>query len=148
MNTPISNLLAEKVGTLHTVTTTATVAEAVHIMTENHIGAVLVIEGEKLVGIFTERDVLQRVVAQYKDPRTTTIERVMTPNPVTITGEETVCDVMNLHAEKHFRHLPVVEHGQVVGMLSVRDIIGWLADSNCRKAAKLEEFIESGGCAF
>lgn len=148
MNTPISYLLAEKVSTLHTVPMNATVAEAVHVMTDNHIGAVLVVEGEKLVGIFTERDVLRRVVAQYKDPRTTPIERVMTPNPVTITGEETVCDIMNLHAQKHFRHLPVVDHGRIVAMLSVRDIISWLAEANCKKAEKLEEYIESGGCAF
>jgi CBS domain-containing protein len=146
MNAPVSTLLESKTTTVFSVPVTVTVSEAVQEMNRRKIGSVLVMEGGVLVGIFTERDVLMRVVAADRDPKTTPVAHVMTRSPVTIHSSMTIEEVMDLHSGKHFRHLPVVENGRVIGMISVRDILRWLADANSRKADQLEDFIESGRC--
>ena len=146
MNAPVSTLLESKSTTVFSVSVTVTVAEAVHEMNRRKIGSVLVMEGGVLVGIFTERDVLMRVVAADRDPKTTPVAHVMTRSPVTIPSSMTIEEVMDLHSGKHFRHLPVVENGRVIGMISVRDILRWLSEANSRKADQLEDFIESGRC--
>ena len=146
MNAPVSTLLESKSTTVFSVPVTVTVSEAVHEMNRRKIGSVLVMEGGVLVGIFTERDVLMRVVAADRDPKTTPVAHVMTRSPVTIPSSMTIEEVMDMHSGKHFRHLPVVENGRVIGMISVRDILRWLAEANSKKADQLEDFIESGNC--
>jgi CBS domain-containing protein len=146
MNAPVSTLLESKTTTVFSVPVTVTVSEAVQEMNRRKIGSVLVMEGGVLVGIFTERDVLMRVVAAERDPKTTPVAHVMTRSPITIPSSMTVEEVMDLHSGKHFRHLPVVENGRVIGMISVRDILRWLAEANSKKADQLEDFIESGNC--
>ena len=146
MNAPVSTLLESKSTTVFSVPVTVTVSEAVQEMNRRKIGSVLVMEGGVLVGIFTERDVLMRVVAADRDPKSTPVAHVMTRSPVTIHSSMTIEEVMDLHSGKHFRHLPVVENGRVIGMISVRDILRWLSDANSRKADQLEDFIESGRC--
>jgi CBS domain-containing protein len=146
MNAPVSTLLESKSTTVFSVPVTVTVSEAVQEMNRRKIGSVLVMEGGVLVGIFTERDVLMRVVAADRDPKATPVAHVMTRSPVTIPSSMTIEEVMDLHSGKHFRHLPVVENGRVIGMISVRDILRWLAEANSRKADQLEDFIESGRC--
>ena len=146
MNAPVSTLLESKSTTVFSVPVTVTVSEAVQEMNRRKIGSVLVMEGGVLVGIFTERDVLMRVVAADRDPKTTPVAHVMTRSPVTIHSSMTIEEVMDLHSGKHFRHLPVVENGRVISMISVRDILRWLSDANSRKADQLEDFIESGRC--
>ena len=146
MNAPVSTLLESKTTTVFSVPVTVTVSEAVQEMNRRKIGSVLVMEGGVLVGIFTERDVLMRVVAADRDPKTTPVAHVMTRSPVTIHSSMTIEEVMDLHSGKHFRHLPVVENGRVIGMISVRDILRWLAEANSKKADQLEDFIESGNC--
>ena len=146
MNAPVSTLLESKSTTVFSVPVTVTVSEAVQEMNRRKIGSVLVMEGGVLVGIFTERDVLMRVVAADRDPKATPVAHVMTRSPVTIPSSMTIEEVMDMHSGKHFRHLPVVENGRVIGMISVRDILRWLAEANSKKADQLEDFIESGNC--
>jgi CBS domain-containing protein len=100
-----------------------TVLETVRAMVERNIGAVPVIYGGKLVGIFSERDLMRRVVAEGRDPRSTCMAEVMTDDPLAVgTGEdlETCMALMRRHG---FRHLPVCHEGQLVGMVSLRDIL-------------------------
>lgn len=100
-----------------------TVLETVRAMVERNIGAVPVIHGGKLVGIFSERDLMRRVVAEGRDPRATCLAEVMTDDPLAVgTGEdlETCLALMRRHG---FRHLPVCHEGQLVGMVSLRDIL-------------------------
>ena len=100
-----------------------TVLETVRAMVERNIGAVPVIHGGKLVGIFSERDLMRRVVAEGLDPRSTCMAEVMTDDPLAVgTGEdlETCMALMRRHG---FRHLPVCHEGQLVGMVSLRDIL-------------------------
>jgi CBS domain-containing protein len=100
-----------------------TVLETVRAMVERNIGAVPVIHGGELVGIFSERDLMRRVVAEGRDPRATCLAEVMTDDPLAVgTGEdlETCMALMRRHG---FRHLPVCHEGQLVGMVSLRDIL-------------------------
>jgi CBS domain-containing protein len=100
-----------------------TVLETVRAMVERNIGAVPVIHGGELIGIFSERDLMRRVVAEGRDPRATCVAEVMTDDPLAVgTGEdlETCMALMRRHG---FRHLPVCHEGQLVGMVSLRDIL-------------------------
>jgi CBS domain-containing protein len=101
-----------------------TVREAVLRMVHSHVGALLILEKGRLVGIFTERDLLARVVAQGRCPDETHVYDVMTPDPATIPDDRPLCHALHLMHEGGFRHMPVLRDGAVVGMVSVRDAIG------------------------
>ncbi len=109
---------------IYTVPTTATVRTAAHMMKEYRIGALMVVEGERLLGIFTERDALFRVMAGGLDPDRTLVGAVMTADPTTISADRPVVHALHLMHEGGFRHLPVVERGVPVGMVSIRDAMG------------------------
>lgn len=100
-----------------------TVAEAARLMKERRIGALLVVGGGRLAGIFTERDVLFRVVADGRDPHATRLADVMTPNPRTIDPDRPFSHALHMMHEGEFRHVPVVENGRPVGMVSARDAL-------------------------
>ena len=107
---------------LATLEPSATVVEAARMMAYLRIGALMVVEDGRLVGIFSERDALTRVVAKEKDPATTLVSEVMTPDPITIAPETTVQRALDIMAEKGFRHLPVVEEDRIVAIVSIRDL--------------------------
>ncbi len=146
MNTSISTLLDSKGGELRTVPTTVTVSAAVQEMNRHKIGAILVMDGEKLAGIFTERDVLTRVVAGDLDPKTTPITAVMTTSVLTTTPVATVQQVMEIFTERRCRHLPVIEDGRLKGLISIGDVSRWVANSHRAEAESLRQYI-SGGLA-
>jgi CBS domain-containing protein len=106
-----------------TVLKTATVAEAARTMKQHNIGALLVVDGPRLCGIFTERDALFRVVAEGRDPATTQVSQVMTPQPQTIHPDKPFLHALRIMHVGHFRHLPVVEDGRPLGMVSSRDAL-------------------------
>ena len=107
---------------LATVTPKTTVAEVSELMATRRIGAILVLEKGKLAGIFTERDALVRVIAKGVDPKTTAVGEVMTKNPDTIQPTESVQTALDLMAERGYRHLPVIDEGQLYGIISIRDL--------------------------
>jgi len=107
-----------------TVPGSATVAEAARLMKEKKIGAVMVVEEGKLIGVFTERDALFRVVAECRDAQTTRVSEVMTRNPQTIRPDKAFPDALNIMHAGGFRHVPVVEDGRPIGMISARDALG------------------------
>ncbi|MCS6877780.1 MAG: CBS domain-containing protein [Geminicoccaceae bacterium] len=98
------------------------VGDACRKMDEGCCGSVLVCEGDRLVGIFTERDLVRRVVAKGKDPARTRLRDVMTIDPVTIGPDQPVREAIRIMDEGSFRYLPVVEEGKVVGIVSARDL--------------------------
>ena len=109
--------------TLLTMPQSTTVLEAAHKMKEQGKGALLVVEGSKLIGIFTERDALFRVIAAGRDPAATRLADVMTPQPQTIHPDEPFLNAMRIMHRGGFRHLPVAEHGRPLGLLSARDAL-------------------------
>lgn len=102
----------------------ATVREAARLMHQHNVGAVLVMKKERLEGIFTERDVVQRVISAGREPDETTLEEVMTRNPDTIRPGATAMDALRLMQDGGYRHLPVADKGQVLGVISRRDFLG------------------------
>lgn len=107
---------------LVTFAPTNTVREAVKEMTARRIGAAMVVDNDKLVGIFTERDVLTRVVAAERDAAATTLAEVMTANPDTIKASDAVVLALEIMNKRGYRHLPVVEGDKLVGIVSIRDL--------------------------
>jgi CBS domain-containing protein len=99
------------------------VSEAAKLMADKQVGALLVVEAEKLVGIFTERDALFRVIASGRDPLSTPLVDVMTPNPKTVTPEKSFGHAMLVMHENGFRHMPVIEKGKPIGIVSARDAL-------------------------
>jgi CBS domain-containing protein len=119
---PIREIIEDQ----HPVTANAeiTVSAAAQLMQQHHIGAVLICEGERLAGIFTERDALFRVIAAGRDPASTRVAEVMTRDPRTITPDRPFGHALHLMYEGEFRHVPVVQNGKPVGMVSSRDALG------------------------
>jgi IMP dehydrogenase len=117
------------------------VHSAVLVMAERRIGSVVVRSGEKVVGIFTERDVLNRVLAQDLDPKATAVRDVMS-NPVACCQPATkITECKSVMTEKRLRHLPVVEEGHLVGMVSVGDILAFEAAEQAYTIEYLQEYL-------
>jgi len=119
---PISSLIARQ--KILTVAKETTVSEAARLMKKMKLGAVMVVEKEKLIGIFTERDAVFRVLAENRDPKTTRLAEVMTAKPQTIGPDRPFGHALHLMFESGFRHVPVVDHGRPIGMVSARDVLG------------------------
>ena len=102
----------------------ATVLEAARLMDAGDTASVVIMEDDRLVGIFTERDLLRRVVISGLQPGQTRVSEVMTPSPATVDIEQRVVHAMHIMNENGFRHVPVVEDGRVVGVISMRDAMG------------------------
>jgi CBS domain-containing protein len=147
MNTPINVLLHRKISSaVHTLPPSATVIEAVNTMNQHRVGSVLVTSARHLVGIFTERDVLTRVVGLGREPGTTILSEVMTHQPVTILPSVTVEKVMEIITVYRVRRLPVLdEYGVILGLISVGDLMAWLVDAHQAEATNLREYIRGGG---
>ncbi|BDG10873.1 CBS domain-containing protein [Anaeromyxobacter paludicola] len=126
METQLRELLAQKTGEVQTVSPEMTVCAAVELINARKIGSVLVTDGDRLIGIFTERDVLRRVVGERRDPARTRVADVMTRELVVMKPTSTVQDAMTVVAERRCRHLPIVEDGKLVGVISAGDLNAWL----------------------
>jgi len=107
-----------------TATGDISVREATRRMVSAHVGSIMITEGDRIAGIFTERDALVRVLAKAVDPETTRIDAVMTSNPQTVEADAPLGHALHLMYEGGFRHVPVVEDGRPIGMVSARDALG------------------------
>ena len=143
MKIPISAFLAQKDPIVRSVPPTATIQEAVATMATYRIGCVVIMEEDRLTGIFTEHDVITRVVVPGVDPRTTLIAQVMTPQPFTVDPSLTLDKAMALISEKRMRHLPVVEAGRLVGLVSIGDLNKWIVEHLRYEAATLRSYLTS-----
>jgi len=118
----------------------ATAAEAARAMTDHRVGAVVVTlpdAPDGLIGIFTERDLLRRVVGERRDPGTTAIERVMTADPLCVDDTITVGDALRMVSDQRIRHLPVNREGRLAGIVSSRDLMDWILRAQARNIAAL-----------
>jgi CBS domain-containing protein len=142
----VRKLLADKgkAGNV-SVSTTDTVMDALKVMAEAHIGAVLVSEDHKFVGIFTERDYLLKGELAGRTAKDTRVADVMTRSMYTVTMETSAEQCMALMDEHHFRHLPVVENDQLVGMVSIRDVLTAMLQNKESEIKGLENYIMGTG---
>lgn len=135
----LQGMLKNKTDAAQTVQADALVIECVRKMADKKIGALMVMDCGKLVGIFTERDALSRVLAAGRDPRDTRVVEVMTTDPCCASPDMTVGDAMALVTKKQFRHLPIVANGQVQALLSSRDLTHWLGKN---QGGELQDQVE------
>ena len=117
------------------------VLDAIKILAREDIGAAVVVVGEQLVGIFSERDYTRKIVLKGRSSESTRVEEIMTKNVVCVTPRTKTRDCMALMSEKNIRHLPVVEDGRVVGMVSIRDIVTDIIADQEFTISQLESYI-------
>lgn len=141
MNDPIARVLESKGSRVETVAPDTTVLAAVRQMNECKIGALLVTERGRPIGIFTERDVLVRVVAAGLDPDTTPVKEVMTRNPVAVRSEVTVNEAMRVSTGRRCRHLPVIDDGGLRGLISIGDLTSWVVRHQQRTIDDLHDYM-------
>ena len=137
--TPL-NRIFEEGKAMHSVGPDTPVTACVRLMTANKIGALIVLDGERLIGIFTERDALNKVLAGGLDPGNTKVSQVMTKDPCCVRSTTTVADAMKLVTTRRFRHLPIVDNGKVLAVVSSGDLTHWLVQDQTGEVQELVDF--------
>ncbi len=141
MTTSVKQILDQKGSVFHAVRPTDSVFDALSLMAQFDIGCVLVIDEDHLVGIFTERDYARKVVLKGLISRDVKVGDLMTPNPCTVTLSHTVDEVMHTMTENRFRHLPVVDHGKIVGIVTIGDMVKSIVTQQQATIRQLESYI-------
>lgn len=141
----VREVLRTKGGDVYTVGPGQSVFDALQLMADRNIGAVLVVEGARTLGIFTERDYSRLVVLKGRASKDTPVRDVMTARVVYVTPNRTMDDCMALMTSKRCRHLPVVEDGRLAGVLSIGDVVKAVISDKQFLIDQLEHYITSGG---
>lgn len=137
----VNELLKAKPARVVSVTPEMTVLEAIKVLAIENVGAAMVMTGNQLVGILSERDYTRKVILQGRASDTTRVEEIMTANVVVVNPRTKARDCMALMTEKQIRHLPVVDGGRVVGMVSIRDIVSDIIADQDFTIEQLEHYI-------
>ena len=140
---PISALLDHKGSTIWSIAPEATVFEAIKLMTDKDIGALLVMSDGKLIGVVTERDYTRKVILQGKSSKETKVREIISPETVSVGLHHSIEECMKLMTEQRVRHLPVVEGEKVVGIISIGDLVHWIISAQNTTIAQMEEFIRA-----
>lgn len=144
MQTPLSTLLKEKSSKIQTLTGEHTCYECATLLSQFGIGALLVMDGEKVQGIISERDIINKLVSKKLDAANVKVSDVMTKNVLTVTSDTTVQRAMEIITEKRFRHLPVVDNDKLVGIISIGDITRWVMLQQQQEISALTGYIHGG----
>ncbi|MEO5912158.1 MAG: CBS domain-containing protein [Pelobium sp.] len=139
----VNQILSQKEIRLITISAEATVYEALQIMMEYNISAILITDSDQLSGIFTERDYARKVVLKGKSSKEVHIKDVMTAAPIVISPEDSLDHCMELMTHKHFRHLPVIENDKLIGMVSIGDLVKYIIEDQKQTIKNLESYISS-----
>ncbi|HVU08962.1 MAG TPA: CBS domain-containing protein [Verrucomicrobiae bacterium] len=141
---PISALLHQKGSTVWSVPPDATVFDAIKLMAAKNIGALLVMSGSVLVGIFTERDYTRKIALQGKTSKDTQVWEIMPKEIIFAHPEDSVESCMKLMTERRVRHLPVVEHGKICGIISIGDLVNYIISAQDATITQMEQYISGG----
>jgi len=141
---PISSLLHQKTSALWSITPDTTVFDAIRLMAEKNIGALPVLAGDRLVGIFTERDYTRKVALMGKTSKETRVREVIARDIVTAAPSDSVEDCMRLMTDKRVRHLPVIENLTVIGIVSIGDLVNWIISTQNVAIEQMEQYIAGG----
>jgi CBS domain-containing protein len=141
MKTVAELLRTKPARTIVKVLPEASVLEAIKVLASEDIGAAVVMIGDRLAGIFSERDYTRKVILKGRSSDTTRVQEIMTSNVVVVNPRTNTRDCMALMIEKGIRHLPVIEEGRVVGMVSIRDIVGDIIADQDFTIEQLEHYI-------
>ena len=140
---PVSILLAKHAKPLCTVSPEDTVFSALELLAKHEVGALVVMEGDKLVGVISERDYTRKVALQSKSSKDTLVSSIMTSHVLVVAPQTGTRACMAIMREKKIRHLPVVDGSKVVGMISIRDIMDDLIEDHEHTISQLESYITS-----
>ena len=140
MNT-IGHLLKSKGNDILSVEPNATVFEALQIMSENNVGALLVIHKGKLVGVFSERDYARKIILKGKQSKDTSVSELMTKEVLYINPQSTIQDCLVVMSTKHIRHMPVLEEEKLIGIVTIGDIVKQIISEQKTTIQELEQYI-------
>ena len=139
----VSQLLQIKGTQIFSVAPQDSVLRAIEIMATKHVGALLVMQGEKLLGVVSERDYARKVILKGRSSNETDVSQIMSAPVLTVRPDQSVNDCMRIMTENRGRHLPVVEGERVVGVLSIGDLVRTLVEEQQQTIAQLEQYIHS-----
>lgn len=139
--TTVKDILQHKGNVVWSVRPDESVFDALKLMAEKDIGGLAVMEGDRLVGIITERDYARKVVLQGRSSKTTPVAEVMTKQVLFVGRERTIDECLALMTEKRLRHLPVLENGKVVGVISIGDLVKTIIDEQQLLIDRLQQYI-------
>ncbi|MBP8067650.1 MAG: CBS domain-containing protein [Pedobacter sp.] len=139
----VKQVLSTKPVQIYSVTATTSVLDGLKMMTEKNISALLIMENDTLMGIFTERDYARKIILQGKSSKDTPISEAMTTSPITVSSTDSIELCMQIMTDKHIRHLPVVNENQVAGMVSIGDVVKFIIADQKQTISQLESYINS-----
>jgi CBS domain-containing protein len=137
----ISGILALKGSTVWSIAPATTVFDAIALMAEKNIGALPVVQNDRLIGIISERDYTRKVILKGKSSHETRVEEIMTQDLVTADPSDTVVDCMRVMTEERVRHLPVIKGAKIVGILSIGDLVKCLISAQAETIDNLEQYL-------
>ena len=138
-----SSLLKHKGCDIHSIAPEAPVLDAIRIMADHGIGALLVMQGEQLLGVVSERDYARKVILMGRSSNDTAVSHIMSAPVLTVNADQSVHECMRIMTEHRIRHLPVVEGDHVIGVLSIGDLVRAVVEEQQRTIAELEQYIHS-----
>ena len=139
----VRQLLDTKSPEIHSISPDAPVIDAIRLMAERRIGALLVMDGPRLAGMLSERDYARKIVLQGRSSRDTMVREIMTADVVSVSPEDNSDRCMQLVTDSRIRHLPVVENGQVIGLISIGDLVKATIEAQRRELDHLQRYIAS-----
>jgi len=139
----VKHLLQGKGNAIYSIAPEAPVLDAIKHMAEHRIGALLVMRGEQLVGVMSERDYARKVILQGRSSSQTAVSDIMSGTPLTVSPDTDVFDCMRLCTDSRVRHLPVVQDGKVVGVISIGDLVKAVIDAQAEQIEHLQRYITS-----
>jgi len=137
----VADILQSKGAAIFSISGSATVYEAIRLMGEKNIGALLVMDDQRLTGILSERDYARKVVLKGKASRETRVHDIMTAEVITVAPADTIETCMEIMTRKHIRHLPIVENGRVQGMISIGDVVNAIIKMQKETIEHLKSYI-------
>ncbi len=137
----VKHLLDEKGSAIHAIAPDKPVLDAIRMMADKYIGALLVMDEAQLLGIISERDYARKVILKGRSSAQTSVREIMSSPVFAIAPGDSVHQCMQLMTEKHIRHLPVVEDGKVIGVLSIGDLVKAVIDDQARELEQLQRYI-------
>jgi CBS domain-containing protein len=138
---PIQRILRNKGSQVYSIAPDATVYEALETLADKDIGALVVLQGADLVGVFSERDYVRKVILKGRSSREMRVHEIMSSPVVTVSLQTTIDECMYRMTEQRCRHLPVVENGIVVGVVSIGDVVNWIITTQDMTIHQLEDYI-------
>jgi CBS domain-containing protein len=140
-NATVSEILNQKGSTVYSINPGATVFEAIQLMADRNIGALLVTDGEKLVGVISERDYTRNVILKGKSSKQTAVREIISGKVISVSPNHSIEDCLRLMTDQRIRHLPVLDDGRIVGVVSIGDLVNWIISAQTSTIHQLQTYI-------